>query len=52
MSKYTDVKGAPFAGEDLEWWAAAAESERGYTGKHLGASAPGRPISVGAQAGL
>lgn len=52
MSKYTDVKGVPFADEGVERWAAEAESERGYTGKHLGASAPGRPISVGAQAGL
>lgn len=30
--------------------AADAESEQGYTGKHLGPSVPGRPISVGAKA--
>ncbi|WP_159619872.1 CopG family transcriptional regulator [Ruania rhizosphaerae] len=50
MSKYTDVNGVPFTDEDLERWAAEAESEQGYTGKHLGRSVPGRPISVGAQA--
>ena len=50
MGEYRDVSGAPFTDEDIEQWAAQAESEKGYTGKHLGPSVPGRPISVGAQA--
>lgn len=50
MSKHSDVTGSPFTDEDIERWAAEAESEEGYTGKHLGPSVPGRPISVGAQA--
>ena len=50
MGKYTDVDGTTFTEEDVERWAAEAESEQGYTGKHLGPSMPGRPISVGAHA--
>lgn len=50
MGEYSDVNGAPFTDEDIEQWAAEAESETGYAGKHLGSSVPGRPISVGAQA--
>lgn len=50
MGNNTDVSGVPFTDEDIERWAADAESEKGYTGKHLGPSVPGRPISVGAQA--
>jgi len=50
MSKYSDVNGTPFTDEDIEQWAAEAESEQGYTGGHVGPSVPGRPISVGAQA--
>ena len=50
MGKYSDVNGVPFTDEDIEQWAAEAESETGYAGKHLGPSVPGRPISVGAQA--
>jgi hypothetical protein len=50
MSKYIDVNGTPFTDEDIERWAAEAESEQGYTGKHAGPSVPGRPISVGAEA--
>ncbi len=50
MSKYSDVNGVPFTDEDIERWDAEAESEQGYTGKHLGPSVAGRPISVGAQA--
>lgn len=50
MSQYTDVSGTSFTDEDIERWAAEAESERGYVGKHLGPSIPGRPVSVGAQA--
>ncbi len=47
-TEYTDVNGTPFTEADIERW--AAETEQGYAGKHLGPSAPGRPISVGAQA--
>lgn len=50
MSTYTDVNGAPFTEADIETWAAETESENGYTGKHLGPSTPGRPISIGAKA--
>lgn len=50
MSKHTDVNGIPFTDEDIERWAAEAESDQGYAGKHLGPSVPGRPISVGAHA--
>ena len=48
MGEYTDVNGASFTDKDIERW--ATETEQGYTGKHLGPSAPGRPVSVGAQA--
>lgn len=34
-----------FTDQDVEQWAAEAESERGYTGGHLGPSATGRPVS-------
>lgn len=50
MGKHSDVNGVPFTDEDIEQWAAEAESETAYTGKHLGPSVPGRPISVGAHA--
>ncbi|MFT4136069.1 CopG family transcriptional regulator [Microbacterium sp.] len=50
MSEHTAVNGTPFTDDDIERWAAEAESERGYTGHHLGPAVPGRPISVGAQA--
>ena len=50
MSKHTDVNGVPFTEADIERWAAEAESGHGYTGRHLGPSVPGRPISVGAKA--
>lgn len=50
MSTHTDVNGTEFTDEDITSWAAEAESERGYAGKHLGPSQPGRPVSVGAQA--
>ena len=46
MSMHTDVNGTPFTDQDIERWAAEAESEQGYTGKHLGPSVPGHPISV------
>lgn len=50
MNEYSDVNGVPFTDEDIERWAAETESGQGYTGKHLGPSVPGRPISVGVQA--
>jgi len=50
MSEYTDVNGDSFTEQDIERWAAEAESEKGYTGTHLGPSRPGRPVSVGARA--
>ncbi|MGL4177489.1 MAG: CopG family transcriptional regulator [Dermatophilaceae bacterium] len=50
MDAYRDVNGAPFTEEDIERWVTEAESNKGYAGKHLGPSVPGRPISVGAQA--
>ena len=50
MKAYSDVNGVPFTDEDIEQWATEAESEKGYTGGHLGPSVPGRPISVGAHA--
>ena len=46
MSTHTDVNGTPLTDQDIERWAAEAESEQGYTGKHLGPSVPGHPISV------
>lgn len=50
MDRYSDVNGIPFSDDDIEQWAAEAESEKGYVGNHLGPSVPGRPISVGAHA--
>lgn len=50
MSEYTAADGTPFTDEDIERWAAEAESEQGYTGGHIGPSVPGRPVSVGAEA--
>ncbi|MFC5281539.1 CopG family transcriptional regulator [Arcanobacterium canis] len=50
MTTYHDVHGATFTDEDIERWAQEAESSEGYTGKHLGASVAGRPISVGVAA--
>lgn len=50
MGHHTDVNGTPFTDQDIERWADEAETERGYTGGHLGPSVPGRPISVGLHA--
>ena len=47
---YHDVNGVRFTDEDIEQWAAEAEPKRGYTGKHLGRSVPGRPTGVGERA--
>lgn len=49
MAKYTAMNGTTFTDEDIERWAAEAESEQGYTGGHIGASIPDRPVSVGAE---
>ena len=46
VGAYRDVNGAPFTDEDVEQWASEAESEKGYTGTHLGPSEPGRPTST------
>ena len=45
MGEYTDISGVPFTDEDIEQWAAEAESETGYEGRHLTPSVPGRPRS-------
>ena len=50
MSEHTGINGTPLDDEDIERWAAEAESEQGYTGGHLGPAVAGRPISVGVQA--
>lgn len=48
MTGYTAVNSKSFTDEDIEKW--AAQTERGYTGGHIGPATPGRPISVGQQA--
>lgn len=50
MGEYTATNGTSFSDEDIDKWAAEAESEQGYTGGHIGPSVPGRPVSVGAEA--
>lgn len=50
MKKYTGIDGIEFTDNDIEKWAAEAESDHGYSGDHLGPAVPGRPISVGAEA--
>jgi len=50
MAKYIATNGTTFTDEDIERWAAEAESEQGYTGDHIGPAVPGRPVSVGAEA--
>ena len=50
MKTYTAADGTQFTEQDIEEWAAEAESECGYAGGHLGPSVSGRPVSVGAQA--
>lgn len=50
MAEFTAVNGSKFTDDDIERWAAEAESEQGYIGAHLSPAVPGRPISVGAQA--
>lgn len=43
MGKDKPVTGEAFNEEKIEAWAADAESEQGYTGKHLGPSVVGPP---------
>ena len=50
MAKYTATNGTTFTDEDIERWAAEAESDQEYTGSHIGPAVPGRPGSVGAEA--
>lgn len=50
MGKYTAINGTTFTDEDIERWAAEAESDQEYTGGHIGPAVPGRPVSVGAEA--
>lgn len=50
MTECTDVNGPASTDDGIEGWAAAAESEQGYTGGHIAPSVPGRPISVGRKA--
>lgn len=45
MNEYTDANGIEFTDDDIEEWAAEAESAPGYVGKHLGPSVTGRPTS-------
>ncbi len=47
MSNDKEERSAPFTDDDIEQWASKAESEQGYTGKHLGPSVPSRPVSAG-----
>ena len=47
MGECTDVDGARFSEDDIDRWAAEAESDRGYTGGHLGPSRPGPPGGAG-----
>lgn len=39
-----------FTDDDIERWAAEAESADGYTGEHLGPAVAGPPVSGGVQA--
>lgn len=43
MGKDKPVTGETFSEEEIEAWAADAESEQGYTGAHLGPSVVGPP---------
>jgi predicted transcriptional regulator len=48
MAEYTAADGMHFTDQDMEKW--AAQTERGYTGGHLGRATAGRPVSVGQRA--
>ena len=47
MATYKSADGATFTDEDLERWGNEAETDVPYSGRHLGSSVSGRPISVG-----
>ncbi|MFD2840241.1 CopG family transcriptional regulator [Populibacterium corticicola] len=49
MGEYKDVDRVPFTDEDIEEWAAEAETSTGYTGKHLGLPVAGDPTSADPQ---
>ncbi|EXF23913.1 DNA polymerase II [Nesterenkonia sp. AN1] len=49
MGQYIGVNGETFTDDELEAWAAYAESGQKYTGGHIGPSASGPPVSIGAQ---
>ena len=48
MDTYKSADGVVFTDEDIEQWALEAESDTGYTGKHLSPSIAGKPISSSA----
>ena len=50
MLKWTAANGTTYSDEQIEQWAKAQESEAEYSGKHLTAAMPGRPVSVGKNA--
>lgn len=50
MSKHVAANGTTFTDDDVERWAAEAESGAEYSGRHLGPPTPGRPVSVGERA--
>ncbi|MCL2483225.1 MAG: hypothetical protein FWF43_07405 [Propionibacteriaceae bacterium] len=50
MNEYIAMSGTTFTDDDIERWAEDAESGQGYSGKHLGATIVGRPVSVGEKA--
>lgn len=45
MDTYKSADGVVFTDEDIEQWALEAESDTGYTGKHLSPSIAGKPTS-------
>ena len=50
MKTYTAANGTTFTDDDIERWAAEAESGEPFGGGHLGPPVPGRPVSVGQEA--
>lgn len=49
MGKDTGVNGEAFTDNDLDAWAAQAESPEGYSGGHIGPAQTGGPVGIGAQ---
>lgn len=49
MGKDTGVNGEAFTDNDLDAWAAQAESPEGYNGGHIGPAQTGGPVGIGAQ---